>query len=46
MRALHKNRLEGLERSNSDETAMMSILMVMMRIMMIRMMVMIQGRAV
>lgn len=45
MLALHKDRLEGLERSNGDETAMTSI-MVMMRMMMILMMVMIQGRTV
>lgn len=46
MRALHKNRLEGLQRSNSDETAMMSIMIMMRMMMIVLMMVMIQGRAV
>lgn len=45
MQALPKNRMEGLERSNSHETAMMSI-MITIRVMIILMMVMIQGRAV
>lgn len=53
MLALPKNRMEGLERSNSHETAMMSIMItimitirVMIILMIILMMVMIQGRAV
>lgn len=49
MQALPKNRMEGLERSNSHETAMMSIMitiMITIRVMIILMMVMIQGRAV